>query len=136
MLSSWTTTATNSLAPSHLHIYTLYLLQLGSDVIEAEVGSQSWFPRMPGGSSDGSSWGRSGAAAAATRPAAAAAPTDAVAAASTATPTAAAPSWLLLLLLAAACRWLLTDLETKTFYILYTAPQNIGRGCDRVLMDA
>lgn len=68
---------------------------------------------MPGGSSDGSSWGRSGAAAAATRPAAAAAPTDAVAAASTATPTAAAPSWLLLL--AAACRWLLTDLETKAF---------------------
>lgn len=137
MLSSWTTTATNTLAPIHLHIYTLYLLQLGSDVIEAEVRSQSWFPMMPCGSSDGSSWWRSGAAAAATRPAAAATPTDAVTAASTATPTAAAPSWLLLLA-AAACRWLLTDLETKTLChsFLYTAPHIIGRGCDRVLIDA
>lgn len=102
-------------------IHTFYLLQLGSDVIEAEVRSQGRFPMMPWGYSDGSSWWGSGAAAAATGWAAAAPPTDAVAAASTAPPTAAAaPSWLLLA--AAACRRLLTDLRTEFSH--YTSPKN------------
>lgn len=77
---------------------------------------------MPWGSSDGSSWRRSGAAAAATRPAAAASPADPVVAASTAA-AAAAPSWLWPA--AAPCRRLLTDLKTRARwnFFLYKATQ-------------
>lgn len=98
---------------THFYIYKIHLLQLGSDVIQAEVGSQRWSPMLPGGSSDSSSRGCSSAAAAAARPAAAPASTDTVTAAATATATA-APCWLLPA--AAACRRLLTDLDQKRKY--------------------
>lgn len=97
---------------THIYIYNKsHLLQLGSDVIQAEVGSQRRSPMMPGGSSDSSSRGCSSAAAAAARPAAAPASTDTVTAAATTTATA-APCWLLPA--AAACRRLLTDLDQKS----------------------